>query len=366
MGFRFRKSFKIAPGVRFNVGTKSAGLSVGTKGLRYSINSRSGSRVTTGIPGTGLAYSSSLTSGRRYKNSAYQSRNQLLKQQREIEKANELQKAKYEVQLFENKIELIKSIHKECDDLINWEELKYCTAPFNVEEMGPKEMEAQKNIDNFKPNILHKLFKLVEKKRASLSEKLVLARKLDSEDYILWQSTVSTANKVLNGDTEEYLRVIEELAPLDDLSDFGSEFEFFVGDDPKLLVVQFEIHSDRIVPKEIKSLTSTGKLSVKAMSKTQYYDLVQDYVCSCIIRIARDMFAILPIDFIVIHAQDEQLNTSNGMVEVVTILSSKIHQETLSLLNFDMIDCSDAMVNFETRMVFKKTQGFMPVEKIDL
>lgn len=29
MGFRMRKSFKIAPGVRVNVGTKSAGVSVG-------------------------------------------------------------------------------------------------------------------------------------------------------------------------------------------------------------------------------------------------------------------------------------------------------------------------------------------------
>ena len=32
MGFRFRKSFKIAKGVRFNVGKKSTGFSFGGKG----------------------------------------------------------------------------------------------------------------------------------------------------------------------------------------------------------------------------------------------------------------------------------------------------------------------------------------------
>lgn len=46
MGFRFRKSIKIAPGIRFNVGTKSAGVSFGGKGLRYSINSRRGGSLT--------------------------------------------------------------------------------------------------------------------------------------------------------------------------------------------------------------------------------------------------------------------------------------------------------------------------------
>lgn len=56
MGLRFRKSIKVAPGVKLNLGKKSAGISVGTKGARYSVNS-SGRRTTTvGIPGTGLSY----------------------------------------------------------------------------------------------------------------------------------------------------------------------------------------------------------------------------------------------------------------------------------------------------------------------
>ena len=32
MGLRFRKSIKILPGVKLNLGKKSAGVSVGTKG----------------------------------------------------------------------------------------------------------------------------------------------------------------------------------------------------------------------------------------------------------------------------------------------------------------------------------------------
>lgn len=55
MGFRFRKSIKILPGVRINVGTKSSSISIGPQGAKMTIGSK-GTRLTTGIPGTGLSY----------------------------------------------------------------------------------------------------------------------------------------------------------------------------------------------------------------------------------------------------------------------------------------------------------------------
>jgi len=54
MGFRFRKSVKIAKGVKLNLGSKSWGVSVGGKGARIGFNSKKGSYVSAGIPGTGL------------------------------------------------------------------------------------------------------------------------------------------------------------------------------------------------------------------------------------------------------------------------------------------------------------------------
>ena len=56
MGFRFRKSVKIAPGVRLNIGKKSVGISAGVKGARVSVNSSGRVTKSVGIPGTGLSY----------------------------------------------------------------------------------------------------------------------------------------------------------------------------------------------------------------------------------------------------------------------------------------------------------------------
>ncbi len=62
MGWRFRKRIKICKGVSLNINKNSVGLSVGTKGARYSINSNGRKTATVGIPGTGLYYTES-TSG---------------------------------------------------------------------------------------------------------------------------------------------------------------------------------------------------------------------------------------------------------------------------------------------------------------
>jgi len=51
MGFSFRKSFKVAPGVRLNVGKRSAGVSVGPRGAKVSANTRGQKRVSAGKGG---------------------------------------------------------------------------------------------------------------------------------------------------------------------------------------------------------------------------------------------------------------------------------------------------------------------------
>ena len=58
MGFRFRKSIKIAPGIRLNFNKKSTSITMGTKGAHHTINSSGTETTSIGLPGTGLSYTS--------------------------------------------------------------------------------------------------------------------------------------------------------------------------------------------------------------------------------------------------------------------------------------------------------------------
>ena len=54
MALRFRKSFKIAPGIKLNVSKRGLGMSAGVKGARIGVNSK-GTYSSYSIPGTGIS-----------------------------------------------------------------------------------------------------------------------------------------------------------------------------------------------------------------------------------------------------------------------------------------------------------------------
>lgn len=59
MPFRFRKSFKLFPGARLNLGTSGVSLTLGGPGASVNLSGR-GARATVGIPGSGLSYSTTF------------------------------------------------------------------------------------------------------------------------------------------------------------------------------------------------------------------------------------------------------------------------------------------------------------------
>lgn len=60
MGFRFRKSIKLLPGIRINLSKSGVSTSVGKPGATINISER-GARGTVGVPGTGISYSEKLS-----------------------------------------------------------------------------------------------------------------------------------------------------------------------------------------------------------------------------------------------------------------------------------------------------------------
>lgn len=62
MGFRFRRSIRILPGVRLNVSKGEVSTSIGGRGHSVNIGKR-GVRGTVGIPGSGLSYTTKTIGG---------------------------------------------------------------------------------------------------------------------------------------------------------------------------------------------------------------------------------------------------------------------------------------------------------------
>ena len=332
MGLNFRKSISIGKGLKLNLSKSGPSISFGKSGLRQSINLKGQSRTTVGIPGTGVYYTktanvknvaSSLFGGKDKKSDAPGKKavassgkdeaaiaaKAQARQEAEEAKAAELEQAKQTVADYEALIEAITSVHKASDGKVDWEKVRAGNVPADMTGL------------------------------------------------------VNFADRVLSGDTSAYLEVIGAFNPFEDLAEFGSNF--LVGtDDPDILEVEFQVKSDEVVPTVGYSLTAAGKLSEKELGKAAYYDIVQDYVASTVLRVARDSFALLPIKTVLIHACDTVINTATGHEEEMTLLSARIRRDQIEMINFGFVDPSDCLGQFECNCNFKKTAGYSPVDRL--
>ena len=71
MGWRVRRSVRVMPGVRLNLGRRGSSLSIGKPGAKLNIGPR-GTRTTLGIPGTGVSYVSTRPRARARSNATGQ------------------------------------------------------------------------------------------------------------------------------------------------------------------------------------------------------------------------------------------------------------------------------------------------------
>jgi len=183
------------------------------------------------------------------------------------------------------------------------------------------------------------------------------------QKYVDWEAIRELASKILSGDVDAFVEAIRQADPFSEISQLGSSVEL-KSDGSNLIEATLRVNGEDVIPNEMKTLLKSGKHSVKKMTKTRFYELYQDYVCGGALRVAREIFTLLPIEMTIVTAVGELLNTKTGYMEEQPILSVAIPRDTLNRLNFAMLDPSDSMDNFLHKMKFLKTKGFQKVDKI--
>ena len=304
---------------------------------------------------------------------AYQ--RQLEKQQVLYEKMVEMEQNEHTVECFNNYIDRIQSLHKECQLPYDWEKVKNSEHPVEPVNLQTNEKRALEKLNTYKPTFIDKIFNKVDKKLNQLKEDVEAAKTKDNLEYEKLlnayneavedhQEAVTLATAVINQDVKAYRTALETLTPLEELS----ELKLFV-QYPKITASKVTISicndNEDIVPKQQHSLLKSGKLSTKDIPTSRRNEIFQDFVCSAALRSARELFALLPINEVVVNIRNSILDTATGNTEEQTILSVKFERASINTINFDLIDPSDCMQNFSYNMNYKKTHGMLPVEEIE-
>jgi tellurite resistance protein len=299
---------------------------------------------------------------------------ELQRRTKEQAKLSTLEQARLEVETYENRVDVLLSIHKEQGDEWNWEQILNAPPPVEPVRGNRHATEVEARRLAYVPGFFDKLFGKANKQTAAFEVETQFAQARDERefqeawsqfqrDYAEWEDERKLAAAVLTGDQEAYVRVLRELSPFAELSELGSSLNFSIHS-PKLLEVLVKVSGEQAIPSQVKSLTSSGKVSSKAMPKGRFHEIYQDYVCGCVLRVGRESFGLLPVETVIVTALADLFDSSTGRTTEQPILSVAIPRAVLNNLNFSCIDPSDAMENFLHRGEFKasrKSGAFAPV-----
>lgn len=188
------------------------------------------------------------------------------------------------------------------------------------------------------------------------------------QDYLLATQYYKNLGDVLKGLEKNNPQAIQSsikiFNPFQELEAYGSDISCEVKG--KSMKVHFYVHDNKVIPNVTKSLIRKGvEISESEIPTSRRNEIYQDYVCSCMIRIAKEIFQMFDqMDKVQVNAAGMLLNSATGNMEEKVIASVIFTKSILDGLNLDLIDPSDSISNFEHTMRFDRSKGFSPVEEL--
>lgn len=283
--------------------------------------------------------------------------------------------ARMEVEIYEAMIAALGSVHKECGPTIDWAAVAEAPAPRPPPEPD-SEAAAQRELDSYRPGVLARVFGGAKRHRTRLEAALLVGRASDDrqraadatthrEELAAWRDMVATARAVLAREPDAFAKALDDLDVFEELNALGLKIGVGVPTGRHDAVrVHVAVEERSVVPAAVKSLTKTGKVSSKAMPKTKAADIYQDYVCGAVLRVAREVFAALPVEYVLVTASTDLLDPATGHTKPTPVLSAIASRQRLQGLAFDALDPSAAMSNTIHRMSFKRSEGMREIEPL--
>ena len=326
--------------------------------------------------GWGAVFRQMQAASSRAEREACRQRRALEKRYRNYARMAEADRAAYEVEVYENQIEIMVTVHQDCGVVWDWNSIQSAPTPPVPAQEDLHEQRARRLLARFAPTLKDRLLGRTEMKRSEMFEAVENARRLDKQDHIRaleayetvkvdWQNARKFAAKVAKGDLDAYDEAIRETNPFSELTQLGSAVKLSITN-PAVVRAELNVNAEKVIPKAVKTQLKSGKLQVKPMPKGRFYDIYQAYTCSCVLRIARELFALLPIKMTVVNAFGRILNSQTGHFEEKPILSVGIPRDAFKQLSWETVDPADVISKLVHRMCFKKSKSLAAIKPIGL
>ena len=394
MGLRFRKSFKLAPGVRLNVGSGGMSWSLGPRGASVSIGKR-GTYFNASLPGTGLSSRTRLDrpAARPHATMAPQTVTVSLSLQvgddgvvRYLDQNGSPVSPDLVSQARRQHGDTIRQLlEQRCAEInadiaalgqLHWytpaprSPTAFTPAPFDAaprlppalvtlgfpERLLPGRRQAADAENARRQNEYDAVLARYEREKAAHAERNVQAR-------MAYSAAIAG-----NPDPMQQLlehRLGEIVWPKETLIDLA------VSDDGTALEFDVDLPEVEHMPTMRATLgTRSWDLSLRDAGATATRKLYQQHVHALGFRILGEAFAALPtVRTIVLSAYSQRVDSANGYTNEDYLYSVRVERNQWSRLNFSMleqIDPIEAFAGFDLRRNMTTTGVFRPVDPLQI
>lgn len=316
MGLRFRKSIKICDGLRLNFGKNGASVTVGSGPFKKTYNTNGNVTTTMGLPGTGIYWTETERRGsrnNRRNSSPRQTRESLDTLQNDYQVSSALDDYFLQSDASEN---VASTAVREAHIPASAQPPVSNTARVNSTESQPV-VPVPETVTGLSAEAIKKLYVYAD---APIDWTELIAGATAEDllmDSVVHSYCAQMAPRILSGDVDAYLEVIERLRPVDDVALYSGDFEFGT-DKPTYIEVEFVVNPDRV----LRGGISDGML--------------EEFISAIAVRVARDLFALLPVRKVLVHVEI----TGN------TVLSVILDRSQLCGINFKNISAKKVVREF--------------------
>lgn len=172
----------------------------------------------------------------------------------------------------------------------------------------------------------------------------------------------SLISKVKKGDQSGVKDLVKTCDIFSFLDEFGCEYLIESKKDHTRLDII--LNTSEVVPKTKMEIRKNGlELIEKALPTSEYNLILQDFMCSVVLRSANELFANVPnLNQFEIHVFDNLLNSANGIIEQIKLIEVTIDKTNFSKIRLSNVDPSDALELFKPKMKFSRSTGYKALD----
>lgn len=393
MGFRYRRSIKLAPGVKLNLSGGGVSWTLGGRGASIGIGKR-GTYVNGGIPGTGLRYRTKLNAGASHQTSHHRTVQQDVALRVEVTDAGEVLitdqagqpvPERYIAALKRQHGETLRATIQEQCDKINAQvealgELHVHTPDCaTLPHYDAQAFAAPPPIAPV-PRSLWKIFSWFKWLVRFVERRNLAERQSFEAELAAWRAKKG-AFEAEERRTVEFFRAVNRGEPDALETHFEQALQEIVW--PRETSVQMAVSDDGCkaalsvdlpklddMPHKVASVPQRGyRLSVKDMSAAQVQKLYMRHVHGVGFRLIGEAYAACPtLEELVLSAYAFRANQATGAMGNEYLYSVRVQRrdwEAINFANLAAIDVVEALDRFELRRTMSKAGAFKPVQPFE-